>query len=389
MTSTPILPPRGTRPRNRRTQIRTAAAALFYEHGYERVSVADVANSVNVGPSALYRHFPSKAAMLYDAIDDIIDAFGSRIAALPSRDVPGIARTAAQTALAYRPLGVLWQREARNLPEDQQAVLRSRLRGAINTLACTVRDVRPELTDHQARFLAAAVVNAMSSISFHRVELPDGEFEGTLTDLAQRILRFEFTESSASPAQPAGTRLRARRRDQILDEAARLFALHGFESVSIDAIGAAVGIAGPTLYNYFASKHELLVASMTLGRRSLETALAAALQDRSAPAAALRATSDCFVEHTYEHTDLMTVLIAESPHQSDRHFEQTQDVQSDYVSEWVSAVQTLRPEEGSTTSRLKVHAAQMMALSLCRTPYLRTRPGFQQDLREVCWLLQQ
>ena len=57
--------PRGTRPRNRREQIRSAAAALFYERGYEQVSVADVAESVNVGPSALYRHFSGKSELLF------------------------------------------------------------------------------------------------------------------------------------------------------------------------------------------------------------------------------------------------------------------------------------------------------------------------------------
>ena len=65
------VPPRGTRPPDRRAQIRSAAAALFYERGYDQVSVADVAESVNVGPSALYRHFKGKAQMFEGLIEFI------------------------------------------------------------------------------------------------------------------------------------------------------------------------------------------------------------------------------------------------------------------------------------------------------------------------------
>ena len=95
MTSTTQKSPRGTRPRDRRDQIRSAAVALFYERGYEQVSVADVAESVNVGPSALYRHFTGKADLLYEAIDQTINAFAGMVADLPSRDLDGIALTAA------------------------------------------------------------------------------------------------------------------------------------------------------------------------------------------------------------------------------------------------------------------------------------------------------
>lgn len=48
------------------------------------------------------------------------------------------------------------------------------------------------------------------------------------------------------------------RREQILREAARLFAERGFHGVGVDEIGAAVGISGPGLYRHFPGKDAML-----------------------------------------------------------------------------------------------------------------------------------
>lgn len=48
------------------------------------------------------------------------------------------------------------------------------------------------------------------------------------------------------------------RREQILKEAARLFAERGFHGVGVDEIGAAVGISGPGLYRHFPGKDAML-----------------------------------------------------------------------------------------------------------------------------------
>jgi AcrR family transcriptional regulator len=375
--------PRGTRPRNRREQIRNAAARLFYERGYEQVSVADVAEAVNIGPSAVYRHFSSKADLLFEAIDQIIDAFARMVADLPARDLDGIARTAARTALAYRPLGVLWQREARYLPAEQQAELRRHLRDAVGTLAGTLREIRPELTEDQAEFLAACGVAAMSSISFHGLSLPEQEFEELLTGLARRVLSYAFPGGAPPVSDGVALPAPANRREEIADVAAGLFARHGYDAVGVDDIGAAVGIAGPSLYNHFASKQDLLLSSLGRGYALLQAALADALESKAPAPEALRRVVASYVDLTHDHNDLVTNLIAESRNLGPDYQDLVQRAQLGYITQWVD----LRPVEDATVSRLKVQAAQMLANSVSRTLYLRSRPGFRRDLREVCWLL--
>ncbi|RNL81109.1 TetR/AcrR family transcriptional regulator [Nocardioides marmorisolisilvae] len=380
-----LLPvtPRGTRPRNRRDQIRSAAAALFYERGYEQVSIADVAESVNVGPSALYRHFSGKADLLFEAIDQIIGAFADMVADLPDRNLEGIARTAARTAIAYRPLGVLWQREARNLPEAQLAVLRRNLRDAVLTLAGTLREIRPELDRDQAEFLAACGVNAMSSISFHRLEVT----EELLTDLATRVLSYGFTGPEAPDHVRRELPAPASRREEIADAAAALFARHGYDAVGVDDIGAAVGIAGPSIYSHFTSKQDLLFSSLGRAYGLLQGSLADALETSAPTAEVLHRVLDSYVDMTYDHSDLVTNLIAESRNLGDEYQETAQKAQLGYIGQWVSLIHELRPDEDAVESRIKVQSAQMMANSVSRTLYLRSRPGFRRDLGEICWLL--
>jgi len=381
--------PRGTRPRNRRAQIRAAATRLFYERGYEQVSVADVAASVNVGPSALYRHYAGKADMLYDAIDDTATAFTVMLGDLQARNLEDLATTCARTALAYRRLGVLWQREARNLPAPQRTLLRSRMRSSGTRLSSTLAEIRPGLSADQADFLAGCVVNAMSSISFHRLQLAPERFEEVLAELALRVLGFEFDGSATSTPTPLATAEPTSRRDEIVAAASTLFAAHGFDAVSVDDIGAAVGMAGPSIYNHCTSKQDLLFAGFEHGYAVLQGTFEDAVEQSRTPLEALRRVSDSYVDLTLRHTDLITLLIAESRNLDPENRDLAQLAQLGYIGQWVGLLQQIRPTEDITVSRIKVQSAQMMANSLSRTSYLRDRPGFGVDVAEICWILQQ
>src|SRR5664279_3682051 len=68
--------------------------------------------------------------------------------------------------------------------------------------------------------------------------------------------------TSAAPATLGTSRERAKadRRSALLHAAAELFAERGFERVSLEDLGAAVGISGPAVYRHFASKQAVLAA---------------------------------------------------------------------------------------------------------------------------------
>lgn len=56
-------------PEERRQEILNTAMQLFYEKGYEKTSIADIANAMNVAQGLCYRYFPSKEILFDTAID--------------------------------------------------------------------------------------------------------------------------------------------------------------------------------------------------------------------------------------------------------------------------------------------------------------------------------
>src|SRR3954454_24170907 len=55
-------------------------------------------------------------------------------------------------------------------------------------------------------------------------------------------------------------RAKAERRTALLSSAAHLFATRGFDGVSMEDLGASVGVSGPAVYRHFPSKQAVLAA---------------------------------------------------------------------------------------------------------------------------------
>lgn len=83
-------------------RILTAALALFARHGYEAVSVADIAGELGITKGALYRHYESKRA-IFDAIVArmvALDAARAREYAVPEESFDAAPESYKATSLA-------------------------------------------------------------------------------------------------------------------------------------------------------------------------------------------------------------------------------------------------------------------------------------------------
>lgn len=77
----------------------------------------------------------------------------------------------------------------------------------------------------------------------------------------------EMPRSTAARAETVKATLRtsargAHRTEQVARAAAGLFQEFGYQNVSIDRIGAAVGLTGPAVYRHFKGKHDILVHAL-------------------------------------------------------------------------------------------------------------------------------
>src|SRR3954451_15323147 len=102
-------------------------------------------------------------------------------------------------------------------------------------------------------------------------------------------------------------RAKADRQAAILHEAARLFAERGFSGVSLEDLGAAVGVSGPAVYRHFANKQALLGAILIGVSEQLLSGGAAVVAREADPRAQLTALIAFHVDFALTDADVIRV----------------------------------------------------------------------------------
>lgn len=354
-----MRPPRGTRPPNRRALILAAGGDLFARRGYADVSMGDIATAVAIGPSALYRHFTSKEHLLDAVVGDATDRAEQVVAEVESADLGEVAGALADLALAHRNSGVLWRRESRRLDTDHRREHQLRYERIVAALASTIHHHRRNLDTSGADLVARASLAVATSVSFHRLTLPDPQFRSLLVELVGAALTSEVCEPLADGRIEQGLRTQSRR-EEILTRAVELFATHGFGGVSMDDIGAAVGIAGPSLYNHFASKSRILAAALFRGDEWLRLDLNRALGHTGDPRLSMAGLVGAYSGFAFANPHLLRILVTEAHHLPEPEYGQTRTAQHTYISEWVHLLRQVRPELDPIPARIRVQAAQIL-----------------------------
>ncbi|MGW4847635.1 TetR/AcrR family transcriptional regulator [Nocardia brasiliensis] len=367
-----VRPARGTRPANRRALIVAAAADLFCRNGYADVGMGDVAAAVAIGPSALYRHFRGKQSLLATVVGEALTAFAEAVDAAAAQP-DEIGATLAATMLARRDVGVLWRREARHLSVDDRAEFRATARRIGTRLAGLIAARRPDLAPAAADLLAWSALAVANSVSFHSLSLPEPEFGTLLGELVDSVVHApqpvfgELRDRERDPAPLAALD----RREAILTEATKLFAARGFASVRMDEIGAAVGIAGPSVYNHFPGKADILLAAIVRGDEWLRRDLHRALAQAAGPRDALERLLASYSAFVFENPHLMQTLVSEARQLPEADRRRAKAAQRAYIAEWVHLLRRLRPEWEPIPARIRVQAAQSMLNDLASTRQVR------------------
>jgi AcrR family transcriptional regulator len=159
--------------------------------------------------------------------------------------------------------------------------------------------------------------------------------------------------TSPAPAEaPAPTR-----REQILATAAELFAERGFNGVSINDIGAAVGITGPALYRHFPSKDAVLGEMLLdVSRRLLEQAqdVATAVPE---PRERMERLVDVQVAFALAEPALITVHNRDIASLGEDDQKEVRRLQRRYVDLWAATLVEAVPGVDEARARAAAHAA--------------------------------
>jgi AcrR family transcriptional regulator len=386
-------PPVG-RPRNRKAQIVRAATELFHANGYDRVGIKDVASSVGITGPALYRHFQSKQALLRAVVFDGLDRWAELNAADRARSGPPAQLLESQLedhareAVERREFGSLWQRESRHLAKGDQVQAEVIIRDLAESTASRIAASRPGLSTSDAELLGWAVLSVGASLSYHRVSLAGPRLERMTFAAMRQIARTRLPRQTAGRTDarvpqrcPAPTR--ATRREALLAAAADLFDARGYQPVSMEEIGAAAGVAAPSVYRHFVSKAELLYAILIRGGEVLHMSVSQALAASQHAADALDRVARAYIAMVVEGPALFGVLIREVGSLPDPMRDEVLRVQRRYIAEWVRLLREVRPDLPDAEARVLTYGVFSVVTDTARTPRLHARPNIEAELHAI------
>lgn len=171
----------------------------------------------------------------------------------------------------------------------------------------------------------------------------------------------------SSTTQPSGTtqgssttttqrsRAKENRRQALLSAAASLFALHGFNRVSLEDLGAAAGVSGPAVYRHFPGKQAVLADLLVTVSQELLEGGRRVVADNADPFAALRGLVEFQVNFALGKPDVIRVQDRDFSSLSEQDQEAVRTLQRSYVEVWVDVLARLHPADGSEL-RMRAHA---------------------------------
>lgn len=369
------------RSQRRRAEIVDASSRLFAKLGYHRVGIDEVASAVGITGGAIYKHFAGKQSLLAHAIDGALVPTESAVVDAPDLGTAVAALAALSTDRRHH--GLLLTREVRALEAERGDAVRQRIDGVREAIAGLLNARRPELSVVDSRLLSDAVLALLCSPAHHTVALPRHQSITLLGAMAQRIADVGLPPPApaSAPANPAGgprTTTLVDRRDLLIDAAIELFGRRGYWAATMDDLGAAADIAGPSIYQHFSSKSDLLVAVFTRGNEGLRLGLSRALDEGRDPADTLRLLVDSYVDFVLGHPEVNRLLINESLYLPELERASVRGMQHRYVGEWVNLLQETHPGLDQPTARFITHAV----LSVVNNRG-RAEPGDGHRLHEV------
>src|SRR5262245_25615108 len=349
------------RPRDRRDTIVAAAAELFAERGFAAVGVADIAERVGITAGAIYRHFPSKDAVLEAVTLTTAEAFvtASRVGAASRSthdpEAPLRRMIADVLTLTFdRPAHLAtYVRERHRLDTSRRRALAGHEGRMFELWADAMRAARPDLDRVRVAVRQQALNGAVSAIALRRASVPRQRLEELLGEAGVAVL---LAPSHAAPvvAPSAGGAWSPprSRRDLIMEAALRLFRERGFHGAGMDDIGEAAGTSGPAIYASYSSKSDILIDAYDRAAARVAVGAENALVVARSAADALRGLARSYVEVVFDNVDLLVVTGREGHALPEAERPRLSRRRRGFRDTWAAVLREIRPELSEAESRM-------------------------------------
>jgi AcrR family transcriptional regulator len=119
------------------------------------------------------------------------------------------------------------------------------------------------------------------------------------------------TTENRKPGRPKDPELEARRRAQILDTAARVFATYGFANTQVQTIANHLGVGNGTVYRYFPTKEQLFLSAVERGLNELKAEMDAVLSQPHAGVDLIRVAVRTYLAFFHRRPEMAELFIQE------------------------------------------------------------------------------
>jgi AcrR family transcriptional regulator len=190
------MPELGLRERKKartRHLIAAVAARLFAEHGYEQVSVSDIAREAEVAEQTVYNYFQTKEQLVTDRDQQISD----RMVDLIKTRAPGVSAAAAVRDFVLASVDAI--------PRISSEMWRGEL-GYLAAVSPTIHRLSLEMADRQADAIAAAIretTPVAAEVSKLQGIALAGVFQIIITEAGRRTLDGQSQEQVAAELRPS------------------------------------------------------------------------------------------------------------------------------------------------------------------------------------------
>lgn len=356
--------PRG----QRRGQILDAAAELFAERGFAAVNVGDIGAAVGVTGPSIYRHFPTKDAVLIEIVTSVLDIHvAAAQAAVEQLDVAAdraledlVLRTVQLATDRPAWLRTFLREERRNHPM-LASVVGERLQRLTRLWKSVLSATGSELDDISVTRRIRAVTGALA-VSGRRLEGAEGlraalsaslnamliASPGTAPTVRLHPVSAATRDGTVAPAdEPVDTR--------IVRAAVELFHADGYDGVTVEQIADAADVAAATIYRRFGTKQAILTDAYDLAtiRLLAATDMAASIVtgDR------LLAVIGAYAEVAIDERKLIAVTTREGSALADHDRLRLRRHRRRIRSRWITALATARPDQQTATTQALATAA--------------------------------
>ena len=162
----------------RREQLLGAAASLFAARGYHSVGIDDIGAAAGISGPGVYRHFPSKQALLEALCDRamtrMLDGARQTRADAPDRvtALESLVDLHVAFAVDERALLGVWAREQRALSDDVRRSLRRRQREYERVWRDAAAPLRTELDEAETAVVVVAVLALLNATALAEATVP-------------------------------------------------------------------------------------------------------------------------------------------------------------------------------------------------------------------------